>query len=320
MHARTILFPFAALLASCGPTLDVRSSTSTSLHAIRGGTRDDNTRNVVGVVRVQPHTIDICTGSLIAANVVVTARHCVSDLASAPNGTVSCANSAFLSPDVPDNFLVTNSTDLPTDENSFARVVDVNVQSPDGHVCGDDVAVLVLAAPLAIPALTPLVDDNINAGESYDAVGYGASDTGGTGAGTRRRVDGLVVDCFGAACNDAAVDDAEWVGGGGPCQGDSGGPALDVVGRVAGLVSRADMSCEHTVYEALSPHAPFLREAATSAADRAGIAPPVWVHASTASGASSSGCAAATDAPSTLVFTALVAFALRRTRPRIRSW
>jgi secreted trypsin-like serine protease len=257
---------------------------------------------------MQATTIDICSGSLIAENVVVTARHCVGDLENAPNGTVSCTSSSFGTPASPAEFLVTTATDLPTRESEFTRVTDVIVPpSTSSHVCGNDVAVLVLETPLAIPARAPLIDDDVTDGESYDAVGYGAAEEGGSGAGTRRRIDGLVVVCEGAACGSSSdLDDAEWFGAGGPCQGDSGGPALDASGRVMGVVSRADDACTNTVYESLSPHASFLRMAAVSAADRAAIAPPPWVKSTAPS---SRGCASTSPAD----LAALLAFlAVRR--------
>src|SRR5262249_3393157 len=158
---------------------------------------------------------------LILPNLVLTARHCVSVVQDSNSGQVACSKTTFGALWPPSEFRVT------TDATAYLAtkyVVEVlGVPGDSTRLCGQAVALLVLAeqgdAAEAVP-LVPRVDTTIAAGDVYDAVGFGAIDSSGADAGTRRRLDGLGVLCLGSNCVLYPVDATEWVGEKGVCPGD----------------------------------------------------------------------------------------------------
>ena len=166
---------------------------------------------------------------------------------------VDCGSSEFGSKYNASSLYVTTATYMGWNTYNYVGVKEVLIPTGgygaqwgnDALVCGNDVALLILKDP--IPAdeakvLIPRVDDPLLPGETYSAVGYGATDQAGNGSGTARR-DNLKTDWIGDAPNlpfylQYSVKEAEWVGDTGVCQGDSGGPAVDQFERVIGVASR----------------------------------------------------------------------------------
>src|SRR5262249_6333011 len=145
---------------------------------------------------------------------------------------------------LPDSFRVTTG-DVAFLASKYVREA-IGVPGDDPHLCGQDVALLVLDEPVHADEATPLiprVDSAITKGDAYSAVGLGATDGAGPASGIRRRRDGLVVSCVGGGCTFTLARPAEWIGDHGVCAGDSGGPALDDAGRVIGVTSRGLAEC-----------------------------------------------------------------------------
>jgi Trypsin len=250
--------------------------------AIKGGYADAADTAVVGIYDVKINAL--CTGSLIAPNVVLTAHHCVAPIINedAQSGVV-CSKTAFGATYGPEHFVVTTRQDIANAKGD--HVVREVLTPPDGLLCGNDQAILILAKSMTTAEATPLVprvDDPIAPMDPYYAVGYGATmdDDVGTGAGQRRRLDGLAVSCVGTGCPTGLtvpdVKSTEWKGAKGICHGDSGGPAIDLQGRVIGVTSRGGTGCFQPVYGAVQGLAQWIKDSTIHGAAVAGVAAPRW--------------------------------------------
>jgi hypothetical protein len=289
----------ACALSASGPG----DPTASAQQAIVGGTPDTQDGAVVLILVTTGQTSYTCTGALIAPNLVLSDRVCAATL---PNNVVDCASSTYGATLDPSTLTVIGDA-APSQSGggpqSKAAVSQILVPG-DAHVCGADVALLVLAAPLpgAITPLVPRLDSAPADGEAFTLVGYGVSSatdpTGSTG-GTRRSGSGTV-SCTDATCGGAdLVPSNEFEVTAGFCEGDSGDPAIAADGRVIGVGSRGGSTCTEGIFERADAWASFLRQGAQTAATAGGYAPPSWAVAGgdagneggggTPSGGSSSG-------------------------------
>jgi MYXO-CTERM domain-containing protein len=252
-----------------------------------GGQPDTATRGVVGLVVDQQSG---CTGSLIAPNLVLTARHCVAGINSS-NGTVVCGTTNFGQPFPGSAFIVTPDDNLRDGLPAGAQFgVERVVTTPGSGVCGNDVALLILTSNISsttAPLIIPRVDGAPTLDEDFDAVGYGITDpndTQGTTFGRRLRVNNLNVGCVGSTCASLGGTGTEWGAVTPVCSGDSGGPALDSAGRVIGVASRGNQPCDAALYGMVSSWRSLIVDTAIDAATSGGYPPPGWTGATTDGG------------------------------------
>ena len=265
------------------PSLDTLSQ------GIQSGAVDSQRTAVVGMYTFQGQYGGICSGTLIAPNLVLTAQHCIAQLSSS---YINCSTSRFGAKNAASNIFITTTTSLTNNSNDYYGVSEVVVPSGSTSVCGNDIALLILnrnvSASIATP-ITPRLDEPVRRLERYTAVGYGHTGQG-SGSGTRRSIGDRIIQCGGInPCPSYAATIQEMVSyDSNTCQGDSGGAALDQQGRLLATLSRGGAdpnntsnTCYSSVHVTVASWSVWIREHAIRAAQSGQYAPPSWVGNST---------------------------------------
>jgi len=227
-----------AMTMGCGTDREAAPVADEETASIVGGEVDTGDPGVVAVYAQQPGQPGgfLCTGSLIAPTVVLTAAHCVSEAETGANATFTVLTSANI-----------NRSGGPA---LAVREVHANPRwSAKRLESGHDQGIVVLAQPAALPVL-PINRQGLASslrGKPVRIVGYGLSDgVGQTGAGIKRQA----VTSLGAIqTNLIAVGDSRR----GTCNGDSGGPAfmsLNGQETIVGTTSYGNADCSDGGFDA----------------------------------------------------------------------
>lgn len=238
-------------LVACGaaPTdervlaeVDGRMSTS-----IYGGAKDDDSESITSVVALRVGlggTFELCTGTVIAPNVILTARHCVTKNVTT---SVSCdeegrsANGRHIVADEDPSTIGVYLGAAPSFAQKPVAAARAIVAPKSTVLCNADIALVVLDKNL--PSVAPLpvrLYGSTQPGETIRSVGYGQNDKR-LPIGTRLRKEGVAVLAQGKAVSKSRTPLGlrEFEVGRSICQGDSGGPAIsEQTGAVIGVVSR----------------------------------------------------------------------------------
>ena len=214
---------------------------------IFGGAKDDDGDAIDGVVALRVglgNTFELCTGALIAPNLVLTARHCVTKNATT---SVSCdengrsANGEHVTANEDVAAIGVYSGTAPSFAKPALAVGRVIVAPTGPYLCDSDIALVVLATPITdITPMTIRLNDAARPGEFVRAIGYGQNDKSAP-IGTRYRKPGVEVLAQGKGVSPSKtpLGPHEFEVGKSICQGDSGGPAVsEDTGAIIGVVSR----------------------------------------------------------------------------------
>lgn len=224
--------------------VNVRATQSTETKIFGGSPDDERISGVVALKIGNGDPFEICSGALVAPNLVLTARHCVSKMVT---NTVVCtdrgtsANGAHLGDDFPTDAIHVFVGEQP-DFRSAPAATATAILHPEGtSLCNSDIAFIVLdATPAGATTLPVRLDKGVQASEQIRAIGYGKTDVA-AGPGKRMRRDGVGILEVGAklTASDTALGNHEFEVGQSICQGDSGGPSIsETTGAVVGIVSR----------------------------------------------------------------------------------
>ncbi|MDB4996356.1 MAG: hypothetical protein JWM74_3788 [Myxococcaceae bacterium] len=281
-------------LLACGTAQqDHESASGSASSAIQGGKTDTSHAFAVGIMGQTSGAM--CSGALIAPNLVVTARHCVAQVSDA---AVNCATDKFGKVYAASSFFITTDSSMSQKGNWYGAS---KVIVPSGTTfCGADIALIILSKNIPATVATPVtpgiqfpLTDRAHYSLQMTAIGYGITSVSAQDEGIRRIKENIGIECIPGDktidCNKlgagSEVAATEFVAGSGTCSGDSGSSAFEQKSFNSGspvsmgVLSRGGEQgdqCVGSVYTRLDSYADLIRSTAQEASTAGGYAMPAW--------------------------------------------
>ena len=293
---------FAAVILAAG--CSSADPSSAQAQAVQGGSVDSTDNYAVGVcVGNGPGQCQLlCSGALIAPNLVMTARHCVDQSPQAIDCTSS--STVFGAQHAPTQyFYITTYYSMMQGTKGWHQAKQI-FTTPGTKVCGNDMALIMLTdnVPLSEAGgsfVTPVVQysmtDHTRYSTTVTAIGYGDTSATTQDAGTRHILQNVnllcipgdkSIDCPSQAMTQMTVN--EFISGDSTCEGDSGSSAYEQkafnksVPVSFGVLSRGGSSgstCVQPVYTRTDAWKDFIVNTALTAASAGGYTAPSWTQA-----------------------------------------
>ena len=296
-RALLVLLALAASLpglVGCGEqALDSPGQASQALlYGQPSGSEDD------GIAMIWASTstrIGICTASVIAPNLALTALHCVSNFVDQPFG---CTVSGDLTPGSAGGQLgatVDPSTlSLRAGVGPSVTVVAKGLQvfgTQTPSICRNDIAIVLLDRNVDLPVVPLRLAMGTTPGERMRMVGYGRDEN--DVVNVRHSRPDMIIDQVGSSqfrpVGDPVPPRTLVTNGPAGCNGDSGGPLLSAHGAITGVYSQVAGSCEDAnARDFFTEIAPFYDDVVVPAFAAAN-AQPVFEDLSDAGGATGDG-------------------------------
>lgn len=286
------------VMLSCGtPETAEQLQLGVSEQAIFGGEVDE-AEAWPGVVmletKVSAQSVQACTGTLVAPNLVISALHCVAPLRDSnfqcnPDGSVN-----QLSPGAGELGSAVAAAQVKVRVGLDAANVDVTaygkllVTTNSLNICNNDLALILLDRELDLPLSRLRLDDEVTLGEPLTIVGYGMTAVS-EDVITRRSTANIRISDLGSDLTGNTSTGAPprtFVVGPSACKGDSGGPAFSktadgepvLVGVDSIIVGKCGSSTSRAIFTRLAAFEKII----SSAFEKAGY--PAWLEGQIAPG------------------------------------
>ena len=288
-----------ALSAGCSSNASPSEALASTTAGIQGGAADTGDPYAVGLcIGNGPGQCQLlCSGALIAPNLVMSARHCV---AQSPQ-QIDCAVAKFGAQNAATgNFWITTYNKMFQGTTGWHQAKQI-IQTPGTAVCGNDMSLIILKDNVSAGEATPItpvvqykMTDHTRYSTTVTAIGFGITAVGATDSGTRRIRQNInltcipgdkLIDCGNLA--GAQLTAAEFVSGDSTCEGDSGSSAYEQKNFTKGIpvsfgvLSRGGASgstCVSPIYTRTDAWKDWIVANALDAATQGGYPAPSWTQ------------------------------------------